>query len=358
MTSVGGAPPGIDLARLAAYLPAVLDDYDPTAPLTAAPLAGGRSNITCLIAQPGRSWVLRRPPLGHVMPSAHDVAREYRSLSWLAQHGFPAPRPLALCEDHAVLGVSFLLMEYVAGSVIADQTSARSLVKSQADDLCRSMVHTLGQLHHVPAPPLRPGDSASSAHHLRRQLARWTQQWERTRTRQLPAVATLASWLRTAIDNLPSDHPITLVHGDYRMDNLILDPSTMDIRAVLDWEMSTAGDPLLDLAVLLVYWEQAGDAARARVNVSQGVTTGDGFWSRARLVEEYTRTGAVPTAHLDARLALACLKLAVIMESVHFRYLAGQATDGLSANLADAAPALLEMGLRVADGAGLDGLSA
>jgi aminoglycoside phosphotransferase (APT) family kinase protein len=149
-----------------------------------------------------------------------------------------------------------------------------------------------------------------------------------------------------------------MVHGDYRLDNLILDPGTRQVRAVLDWEMSTLGDPLMDLALLLVYWEQPGDGLRRQVNVARNLTTGDGFWSREQLVGAYARASARPLDHLPVCLALACLKLAVVMESIHYRHLSGQAIDPLSAGLGDAAPALLELGLAVASGHGLASLSA
>jgi aminoglycoside phosphotransferase (APT) family kinase protein len=160
------------------------------------------------------------------------------------------------------------------------------------------------------------------------------------------------------VRKLAADYPVTFVHGDYRLDNLVLDGSSKDVRAVLDWEMSTLGDPLMDLAVLLVYWEQRDDDLRRRVNVARCLTTPAGFWSRERLLEEYARATSLPMDHLNACLGLACLKLAVIMESIHYRHLSGKALDHLSDGLADAAPALLEMGLTVAAGHGVAGLAA
>ena len=189
-------------------------------------------------------------------------------------------------------------------------------------------------------------------------MARWTDQWQHTATRELAAFEPLARWLREEIGSLPTDYDVTLVHGDYRLDNLVLDPDTQQVRAVLDWEMSTLGDPLMDLALLLVYWEQPGDRLRHRVNVARNLTTGDGFWSRDQLLSAYAQATTRPLDHLHACLGLACLKLAVVMESIHYRHLAGQALDPLSAGLEDATPALLELGLAVTDGQGLAGLTA
>jgi aminoglycoside phosphotransferase (APT) family kinase protein len=351
--------PGVDVAALARYLPDVLDDYDTDGELSARLLAGGRSNLTCLLSQPGgKQWVLRRPPLGHVMPSAHDMAREFRALSSLAGTGVPVPRPRALCTDHSVLGVTFLIYDYVPGLIIADEAAARQLTAAQAGRLCGDLVSTLARLHAVPPPPPPPGRSASARDYLSRQVARWSGQWRHTATRELPALDRLAGWLREEISGLPADYDVALVHGDYRLDNLVLDPVTQQVRAVLDWEMSTLGDPLMDLALLLVYWEQPGDGLRHRVNVARGLTTADGFWTRGQLVSAYAQATTRPLDHLHACLGLACLKLAVIMESIHYRHLAGQALDPLSAGLGDATPALLELGLAVAAGQGLAGLAA
>jgi aminoglycoside phosphotransferase (APT) family kinase protein len=216
------------------------------------------------------------------------------------------------------------------------------------------------RLHGIPAPAVAAGQSESSAHYLRRQVNRWAEQWERTKTRDLLAVSHISQWLHEAISDVPEDRRVTVVHGDYRLDNLILDPVTKGIRAVLDWEMSTLGDPLMELAVLLVYWEQSSDSLRKRVAVARHLTTARGFWSRSQLAEEYFKGAVVPVdqRHLDICLALACLKLAVIMESVHYRYLAGQTVDELSAGLEEAAPALLQMGMLVCEGKGIDSLAA
>jgi aminoglycoside phosphotransferase (APT) family kinase protein len=341
--------PGINVRALARYLPTVLDDYDPGGELTARLLAGGRSNLTFLLSQPGgQQWVLRRPPLGHVMPSAHDMSREFRALSGLAGTGFPAPRPRVLCTDEAVLGVTFLIYDYVPGLVIADEAAARRLTTAQADRLSGELVQTLAWLHSIPPPPAPPGRSNSAAGYLSRQRARWTDQWQRTATRQLASFQPLADWLRDEIDNLPTDYEVTRVHGDYRLDNMVLSPDARSVRAVLDWEMSTLGDPLMDLALLLVYWEQPGDGLRTRVNVARALTTANGFWSREELVSAYAAATGRPPDHLRACLGLACLKLAVVMESIHYRYQSGQAVDLLSAGLGDAAPALLDLGLTIA----------
>jgi aminoglycoside phosphotransferase (APT) family kinase protein len=353
----GDSVPGIDLIALADYLPTVLADYDPATSLTACLLAGGRSNLTCLLTQsPDKQWILRRPPLAHVVPTAHDMAREFRTLSLLAGTGFPAPLPRALCTDHSVIGVTFLIYDYVPGRIIADAATAQSLSGAEAGRLSSELVSVLARLAAIPAPAAEPGRSRSSISYLRRQVTRWTDQWQRNQPRELLAFGRLASWLADEVADLTNDYPTTLVHGDYRLDNLILDPSSLEVRAVLDWEMSTFGDPLMDVALLLAYWEQPGDVLRQRVDVARSLTTGPGFWSRSRMLEEYLAATALPAEHLDVCLGLACLKLATIVEGIAYRHRIGGALDDLSAGLADAAPALLEMGLLVARGKGLNGL--
>jgi aminoglycoside phosphotransferase (APT) family kinase protein len=357
--------PGIDAAALARYLPTALDDYDERLEFSVKLLTGGRSNLTCLISQSAeegsaaRRWILRRPPLGHAMPTAHDMAREYRALCSMTGTGLPVPRPRALCTDEDVLGVAFLIYDYVPGLIIRDHEAAATLRADQAHLVCSELIKTLAQVHTVSAP-LAPGRSASARSYLQRQADRWTSQWRLTATRNLASFDALMAWLAESIAKLPVDYDVTFVHGDFRLDNLVLDPATQRVRAVLDWEMSTLGDPLMDLALLLVYWEQPGDGLRGRVNVARGLTTGHGFWSREQLARAYEERTTVPLDHLHACLVLACLKLAAVMESIHYRYLSGYTLDPLSAGLGDAAPALLELGLAVAsaDGHGITGLAA
>lgn len=258
-----------------------------------------------------------------------------------------------------MLGITFLICEYVPGLIISNPAQAQHLTSSESDLLCGSLIQTLPQLHGIQPTPLPPGRSHSARQYLDRQVLRWIQQWQRTQTRNLPAFDRLARWLQDEVARLTADYPVTFVHSDYRLDNLVLDPSSASVRAVLDWEMPTFGDPLMDVALLLVYWEERGDGRRQSVNVARNLTTAsDGFWSRGQLLREYIAATNLPMDHLNVCLGLAGLKLAVIVESVHYRYLSGQALDDLSSGLGDAAPALLDMGLAVASGRGIAGLAA
>jgi aminoglycoside phosphotransferase (APT) family kinase protein len=195
---------------------------------------------------------------------------------------------------------------------------------------------------------------------LARQVARWGKQWELSKTRDHPAIDELLSWLDSRVEGLPADLPWSIVHGDYRLDNAIVDPVEPRIRAVLDWEMATLGDPLMDLATMLIYWSRPGDELRHQIRFAAFVTDRDGFWERGQLVERYAERSGLDVGHLDVCVVLSGLKLAVIMESIRKRTLAGQqlgADSSLADGMAMATDALAEMGLAVAAGGGVDALS-
>lgn len=335
-----------------------LSDHDLvlTTPLTAALLPGGRSNLTFRINDAtGRAVVLRRPPLGHVLPSAHDMAREHRVLTMLHGVGFPVPTPRALCEDADVTGATFLIMDFVDGEVVADAGDARALGAARAADISASLVDTLASLHAI-NPSVAGGRSAEG--YLQRQVARWTEQWGLTQVSPVDDVDRLAAWLTA---HTPDVTMSSLVHGDYRIDNAILDPESGSVRAVLDWEMSTVGDPIADLAVMLVYWTQSDDGRRSLVPVAQHVTSAPGFWRREDIIDAYASASGLDMTHLDFCTALACFKLAVIMESIHMRAVKGQQRGvgaGDAESLAVATRMLAAMGLEVIDRGTVAGLSA
>jgi aminoglycoside phosphotransferase (APT) family kinase protein len=322
-------------------------------------LAGGLSNVTYLLSQPGRDLVVRRPPLGHVMPTAHDMGREFAVLTGVTRGGFPAPQPLAYCDDDSIIGARFLVMEYVAGRIINSDQSAAALSTLDAGALSAELIDVLVQLHAI--DPLAVGlqDLGRPEGFLARQVARWSKQWDLSKTRELPAVDELLIWLTSRVDSLPPDLPWSIVHGDYRLDNAIIDGSTPHIRAVLDWEMATLGDPLMDLATMLVYWSRPGDELRHRIQFAAFVTDREGFWERDQLVERYAAQSQRDVDHLDVCIVLSGLKLAVIMESIRKRTLAGQqlgADTSLADGMAMATDALAEMGLAVAGGGGVASL--
>lgn len=328
-------------------------------PLSAHLLAGGRSNLTFVLTDAlGRRIVVRRPPLGHVLPTAHDMAREHRMLARLHERGFPVPAPLALCEDDAVSDATLLVMEFVDGLVVATAAEADRLGSAGADRACASLVDTLALLHRQ---PVSPAEAERAAGYTTRQLERWRSQWSLTQVEPLPQVDALLALLAERIPLLPAG-PAAVVHGDYRLDNAILDPQDQRVRAVLDWEMSTIGDPVMDLGVALVYWTQRDDRLRARVPVSPHATSGPGFWTRDAVIDRYLAQVDDPTAaeRLDTCTALACLKLAVIMESIRMRTLRGE-QRGVAAGDAgqgEATAALADLGLAVLEQGAVAGLHA
>ncbi|MET7877530.1 phosphotransferase family protein [Micromonospora sp. DT68] len=355
MAEQGCDPPGLALRRLVPYLMQYLPEVDSALPWHAELLTGGRSNLTYRISQGERSWVLRRPPLGHVMPKAHDMAREYRVLHGLRSTAVPSARPHLLCADESVIGAPFLVMEHVDGVVLSSAADCAGLPRERAAAITDVLVRTLATLHDADLTGTDLETFGQPVGYLGRQATLWTAQWTRTKVRDLPGFERLARWLAARTDAF-ADRPWALVHGDYRLDNLILAPDTSQVRAVLDWEMATRGDPVCDVALLLVYWTEPGDTLRRHVPVALGVTDRPGFGDRAAVLRAYTAIRPVDSDHLDVCLALTCLKLAVIMESIYFRHLQGNQLGSDAAEMAGAAAALVDMGLRVVDGQGVAAL--
>ena len=284
------------------------------------------------------------------MPSAHDMGREFRVLSGLNSVSFPTPKAQGICTDEEIIGSKFMLMDFVDGRVIESAETAMTLSDIQAGVISQNLVDTLAKLHRVDPADAGLDQLGRPEGYLQRQVKRWGEQWQLTKTRELVEIEELHNWLEGAISKLPTNLPSAIVHGDYRIDNVILDPKTSEIIAVLDWEMSTLGDPISDLAISLVYWSQACDTLRNQIPVAQEVTSGPGFWTREQVVQRYVSQTGYDISHLDECVALACFKLAVIMESIHHRNLSGQqlgAAAGAQSTMGQATIALTKLGLAV-----------
>ncbi len=293
-------------------------------PLVFELMVGGRSNLTYLVRGGGRSWVLRRPPLGHVLPTAHDMSREYRVLNALADSDVPTPRVFALCEDASVNGAPFYVMDYRPGVVLDAQIPAG--FADSAEDRQRigqALVDTLVRLHAADYEALGLAGFGRPEGYLERQLRRWSQQWERSKTGELPVIEELIRRLRAA---LPSSPAPTIVHGDFRLGNLALAPDDPGrVVAVFDWEMATLGDPLADLGYTLIYWAEPGDSADGSGPLTlPRVTSQPGFASRAELIEAYARRSGRSVENVDFYQVLAYTKLAIIAEGIYARHLQGQ----------------------------------
>ena len=287
-------------------------------------ISGGRSNLTYKVESPSNTWVLRRPPLGHVLPTAHDMAREYRVLSGMAKANFPAPRPVALCEDPSVNDYPFYVMDYREGVIIAEELpDGYATTAEERRALSKALVATLVELHAIDYNAVGLGDFGRPEGYIERQVRRWSEQWARSETRPLPGIQELIRRLRNSIPQSPAP---TIVHGDYRLGNMMLandDPGR--VVAVLDWEMATLGDPLSDLGYTLGYWGETTDppqyiAARA----TAAATAHPGFFTRAELVTEYGRLSGRDVSAIEFYEVLAYYKLAVIVEGIHARFLAGE----------------------------------
>ena len=316
------SPAGADPVVVGPYLATALSDERWSSP-TVTLIAGGKSNLTYRVDSPAGSAVLRRPPLGHVLPTAHDMVREHTVMSALAGTAVPVPTMLHLCTDADVLGQPFYVMERVEGHVCREDLPAGYADEpDQRRAVGEALVEVLADLHAVVPGDVGLGEFGRPEGYLDRQVRRWVKQWDATRIEGHEALDTLAQDLAAGV---PMTQRHTIVHGDYRLDNTILDPTTPGrIAAVLDWEMSTLGDPLADLGILLGYWSQADDSgARVEATVVPAATVLPGFPSRAEVAELYaTRTGLDLTP-LPWYASFAAFKLAVVCAGIVARVRGG-----------------------------------
>jgi aminoglycoside phosphotransferase (APT) family kinase protein len=314
--------PGIDLDGVTGWFREHVPGARP--PLEVRLIAGGRSNLTYRVADAaGAAWVLRRPPLHGVLPSAHDMGREHRVISALAGTPVPVPATFGFCQDEAVTGAPFYVMAYVDGIVPRDEaTVAASLDEPARAAAANSLVDALVALHEVDPDQVGLGELGRRSGYLERQLARWQRQLSQTRTRPLPALDEAHHRLAA---NLPAQvGPARIVHGDFRLDNVVLSPAGR-VLAVLDWELCTLGDPLADVGLLLVYWAEPGDQT---LPLGTAPTVMPGFPDRAALAEAYATRSGRDLSQLDLYVAFASWKLAVILEGVVARHAGGAYGEG------------------------------
>jgi aminoglycoside phosphotransferase (APT) family kinase protein len=332
----------IDLAALNAFVVAHAPQVGRVDAVEQFP--GGFSNLTYLLTGDRGEIVLRRPPRGVAQGSAHDMGREYRILSVLATRGVPAPRPILLCDDASVIGSPFYLMELVTGLILRS-VPREAPSPEMMRRLGASFVETLVAIHSI-----GPDDPAIAAlgraeGYVGRQVAGWAKRWERSLTDDVPAMETAARWLAA---NQPAESGATLVHNDYKYDNLVLDPADLTrVRAVLDWEMATLGDPLLDVGTALGYWVEAGDHPAFR-SLGLGATALPGNFTRRELWARYLERTARPWVEPRFYHAFGLFKIAVIAQQIYARYRKGLTTDERFARLGDAVRLLGETAMAVA----------
>jgi aminoglycoside phosphotransferase (APT) family kinase protein len=291
-------------------------------------ISGGRSNLTYLVEGVNGRAVVRRPPLGHVLPSAHDMAREYRVISALARAGFPVPEPLLLCPDADVIGAPFYVMRYVDGVVVRGRNT---VTPDQARACGQELIDLLVRLHGVDHEAVGLADFGRAEGYLERQVRRWHQQWERSKTRELPLLDEVTARLAKEI---PDSSSAGIVHGDYRLDNVMFSHDLSAILAAMDWEMATIGDPLADVGLLVVYTDLA------QLDLLPPVP--DGFPTGAELAARYAAATGIDVARLNWYVAFGNYKLAVISEGIHARYLQGKTVGAGFETFGPAVPALIE----------------
>jgi aminoglycoside phosphotransferase (APT) family kinase protein len=287
---------------------------------------GGHSNLTYLIHYGRREFVLRRPPVGPVAPKAHDMPREYRLLA--AVHPvFPlAPEPFLVCEEASIIGVPFYLMERRRGIVVRrDEPAEIGGDLALRRRVSEAMVDTLVALHRIDVRAPGLGNLGKPAGFVERQVRGWAGRWEGSKTGELPAIDAVVSWL---VANLPAD-PVrpSLVHNDYKLDNVMLDEADpARVVAVLDWEMSTVGDPLIDLGILLCYWSEENDAEARRESIS-AVTALPGWMKRTEIVDRYSKQTGCDLSGIRFYEVFALFKVAVVLQQIYYRYHRGQTHD-------------------------------
>ncbi|GAB3678413.1 phosphotransferase family protein [Angustibacter aerolatus] len=331
--------PGLDVAALSRWLDAELPGLR-AGPLRAELITGGRSNLTYRLDDGEHRWVLRRPPLGHVLATAHDMVREHRVLSALAGTAVPVPEVVALCADDSAIGAPCYVMQHVDGLVVRTARDVEQVPADRRHDLGLRSMDVLADLHAVDPGAVGLADFGRPQGFLARQVRRWGAQLDASRSRDLPGVEALRDGLAATA---PDGGRVAVVHGDYRLDNLVVHPGSFEVAAVLDWEMSTLGDPMADLGLLLAYTDGLSDPSNP---VAQGLAAGAHGPTVSELVERYAGRagGADPLRGLDWCRAFGFFKIAVILEGIHYRWVQGQTVGAGFDRIGAVVPSLVERG--------------
>ena len=323
--------PGEELpvARLEDYLRSHLTGAQ--GPLTVRQFAGGHSNLTYLLQLGDAEFVLRRAPFGNTVKSAHDMAREYRVLSKLWPVYPPAPRPFLFCEDPVVMDAPFYVVERRRGVILRKQIPpGLTIDPPTARRLSTSLIDALADLHALDYNAAGLGDLGKPEGYVARQVSGWVERYAKSQTGDLPAMDRTARWL---VGHLPSDSAPALIHNDFKYDNLVLDPDDLTrIAAVLDWEMATVGDPLMDLGTTLGYWVEAGDPPALRL-AATGPTDLPGSLTRRELVDHYAERTGRDVAGIHFYYVFGLYKIAVIVQQIYARYVRGHIRDPRFARL-------------------------
>jgi len=335
-------PPLIDEENLRHYLAQSLPGED--APLEVERISGGHSNETFYIQRGSQQWVLRRPPRGPLLPTAHDVLREYRVLKALNTTTVPTPRVLLACDDTSIIGAPFYLMERVAGIVVRQELPPYATDTAGRRAISKALLDALVALHSVDWRAVGLGDFGKPEGYLERQLRRWSGQLEKSRQRPLPDLDAVTVWLS---EHLPTSGPATIVHGDYRLDNVMLAHDEPRVVAIFDWEMATIGDPLADVGYLLSFWREPGDPELEFASDAWRIMEQPGFLSRTEVTQYYAERTGRTVREMAFYEALAIWKLAILLEGSYSRHRSGTTDDPFFAQLGEGVPALARRALSV-----------
>ncbi|MBZ0216460.1 MAG: phosphotransferase family protein [Fimbriimonadaceae bacterium] len=337
-----------DEEKLCAYLEKAMPGFK--GPLQARQFKGGQSNPTYRIKAGSGTYVLRRKPPGKLLPSAHAVDREFRVIKALGEAGFPVPKAHHLCTDETIIGTMFYLMDFVEGRVIWEPHMP-GMTKEDRSAIFVELNHTIAKLHSYDPQKLGLGDFGKPANYVARQVSRWSKQYLASQTEDVPAMDRLIAWLP---DHLPVEGPATLIHGDFRLDNTILHATEPKILAVLDWELSTLGDPLADFTYHMMQWELPPSSAGEGVGSLQGHDFDAlGIPSFEQYIDMYCKqTGRTEIPDLDIYFAYNFFRLAAIFQGIVGRVRDGTATSKVAQNVTSQVEPLARIAWRFAERAG------
>jgi len=357
MAAVSGNPPEVapirsdedfDHAHLSEYLKSKLEVSD--APMEVLQFPGGHSNLTYLVRFGDREYVVRRPPLGPVAPTAHDMGREFKVLSKLNPVFPQAPHAYALCEDPSIIGAPFIVMERRKGIVLRsfwpEELGEEPQLRRRISE---SLIDTLAALHTLDYTAIGLGDFGKPEGFVERQVKGWAGRWEKAKTREMPVLDQLVAWF---IEKLPKAPTASLIHNDFKLDNVMLDPNDPGrITSIFDWEMAALGDPLADLGTTLAYWAHVhlpGNDGRRLMP-----TLMPGFYSREELLARYAEKTGFDVSKIVYYEAFALFKNAVVLEQIYVRFVRGQTKDQRFAMLGPAVPVLIEKAFEMAKASGI-----
>ena len=334
----------LDLEKLTAWFEANVEGYE--GPISYSKFKGGQSNPTYRIDTPGASYVLRRQPFGKLLPSAHAVDREYKAMTGLYPTGFPVPRTFGLCEDTEVLGSKFFVMSMADGRSLWNG-ALPGIDKADRREIYNAMIDTMADMHTKNPDEIGLGDYGKPTDYCARQISRWSKQYKLSETEHQPKMERLIEWLP---ETIPPQHESSVVHGDYRLDNMIFHKTENRVLAVLDWELSTLGDPIADFSYLMLNWHNPADGRAGLLGLDLEEL---GIPSQDEAVERYVARTGYPVPPMDWYFAYNLFRLAGIMQGIKKRVIDGTASSAHAKSMSERVTPLIERAYEFALAAGM-----